>query len=321
LTGARRADISVLLPVFWREASPQAARALRRALDSVLAQEYPEDVEVLLIDDGSPSPVQDSFRGTAYATDRRLRWLRLPRNGGLVHALDLGLQAARHELIARIDADDAWRPGKIGKQLQLFAADPGLSITATGLRLVYADGAPGAAGVDDLRPGDWQGILEFFRTVGCPFPHGSVLGLRAVFRLLGGYSHDPRFAHCEDFHLWGTWLRFFKPAMVEEVLYDYTVSATSISGTHAEEQRRAARVVQQTFLDLGDTRRIPAALEGLSATTGLSLLETGALCHQAWKHRQPGGLPVEGLAHLRVLMPDRILLAAGGPGAARLSFG
>jgi hypothetical protein len=303
----RPADISVLLPVFWRKATPQGASELRRAIDSVLGQEYPEEVEVLLIDDGSPSTVEDAFRGTAYASDRRLRWLRLPRNGGLVNALNFGLVAARHELIARIDADDAWRPGKIAKQLKLFEADPDLSITATGMRLVYPEGTPG---VDHVRPGDWQGILQFFRTVGCPFPHGSVLGLRSVFRLLGGYSHDPRFSHCEDFNLWGTWL-----------LYDYTVSATSVSGTHGEQQRRASRMVQQAFLDLGDTRRIPAALEALSVITGRSLLETGALCHQAWKHRQAGSLPASALEPLRVLLPDRTLLVEGGPAAApRLAF-
>ena len=315
---SRAASISVLLPVFWRARTPQAERELRRALDSVLGQEYPEAVEVLLIDDGSPAPVADAFKGTAYTTDARLRWLRLPRNNGLVHALNTGLVAARHELIARIDADDAWRPGKIEKQLRLFEADPDLTITATGMRLVHANGEPD---IDHVRPGDWQGILRFFRTVGCPFPHGSVLGLRSVFRLLGGYSHDPRFSHCEDFNLWGTWLRFFKPVMLEEVLYDYTVSATSVSATHAEPQRLASRRVQRTFLDLGDTRRIPAALEAVSRIAGLSLLESGALCHQAWKHRQPGRLPVAALEHLRVLMPDRTLLVAGGTSAAtRVTF-
>jgi glycosyltransferase involved in cell wall biosynthesis len=267
-------DISVVLPVLWRRDSAEAAADLRRALDSVLDQSYPAKLEILIIDDGSATAVADAFAGTAYAADPRLRWLRLPRNGGLVNALNVGLASARYDFIGRIDSDDSWHPGKIEKQAQLFERDPALTIAATGMRLVHQSGEPD---IDHVRPGDWQGILKFFTTVGCPFPHGSILARRSVFTLLGGYPHDPRFSHCEDFALWGIWLRFFKPAMVEEVLYDYTVSASSVSGVHGDQQLRGSGLVQQTFIDLGDPSKLPGALEALSRELGVSLYEAGRL--------------------------------------------
>lgn len=308
-----RLDVSVVLPVFWRKREPRHARELARALDSVLAQRYPGELEVLVVDDGSPEPVADAFAGTAYRADPRVRWLRLPRNGGLVNALNVGLHAASHELIARLDADDAWRPTKMEKQLRLLAEDPDLTLVATGMRLVHEDGTPP---VDLVRPGDWQGILRFFVTEGCPFPHGSVVARRSAYLLLGGYSHDPRLSHCEDFALWGVWLRFFKPAMVEEVLYDYTVAATSVSNVHREQQRQASGHVQRTFLALGDTSRFPAALRGLAAELGVSLFEAGRLAYLLWKYRTPTPLPEGALEHLRRLLPDRrIAFTSGARGA------
>jgi glycosyltransferase involved in cell wall biosynthesis len=307
-----RLDVSVVLPVFWRKRLPHHASELRRALDSVLQQTYAGALEVLVIDDGSVEPVADAFAGTAYHSDPRIRWLRLPRNGGLVNALNVGIASASHELIARLDADDAWRPTKMEKQLRLLAADPDLSLVATGMRLVHSSGEPD---VDLVRPGDWRGILRFFVTEGCPFPHGSVVARRSAYLLLGGYSHDPRLSHCEDYALWGIWLRFFKPAMIEEVLYDYTVSPTSVSNVNREQQRQASGHVQRTFLGLGDTSRFPAALLAVAAELDVSLFEAGRFCYRLWKYAQPTVVPEAAVDHLRCLLPDRRIVISRAPAA------
>ncbi len=313
--GAALRDVSVLLPVFWREVSARARDDLVRAISSVLDQRYPGALEVLVIDDGSAQPVAGALADAPWARDPRVRVIRLPRNGGLVNALNTGLSAARHGLVARIDADDAWRPGKIEKQLALLESDPELTIVATGMRLVHA--GPGTDR-DLVRPGDWLGILRFFSTEGCPFPHGSVLARRDVYRLLGGYPHAAAMSHCEDFALWGTWLRFFKPAMIEEVLFEYTVSATSVTAQHWEQQQAATRMVLRTFLDLGDVYAFPDALRRLAEAMGSSLLDAGRLAFRLWKYHTPAVVPDGAVEPLRVLLPDRRVLAttAGSePGA------
>jgi len=307
---AMHVSISVILPVFWRQPSPQAIRDLRRALDSVLGQSYPDAFEVLVVDDGSPNPVAGALAETAYAADSRIHWIRLPRNGGLVNALNVGLASARYDFVGRIDSDDSWRPGKIEKQARLLQQDPDLTIVGSGMRLVREDGSPDE---DLVRPGDWKGILNFFVTVGCPFPHGSIVARRSVFTLLGGYPHDMRFAHCEDYALWGVWLRFFKPAMVEEILYDYTVSTASVSGVHGHQQREGSGLVQQTFIDLGDSSRLPAALLGLSKELGVSLYEAGRLSFLLWKYRPTTALPEGAVEHLRILLPDRRIVLSRVP--------
>ena len=151
--------------------------------------------------------------------------------------------------------------------------------------------------------------------MGCPFPHGSVLARRDVWRLLGGYSHSPATAHCEDFALWGTWLRFFKPAMVEESLYQYTVSQKSISAIYSEQQMRASAVVTAQFRALDPVERVPAALHALAEALGVSLREAGAVAYTLWTFRGSVRAPAAALAPLRRLMPDRVVIeSAEGAG-------
>lgn len=296
---------SVLLPVLWRQVDDEVIRLLTRAIASIEDQAWPGPHEIVLIDDGSPVAVE-RFRARigSDALLANVRFLRSARNNGLVHGLNIGLAEARHPFIARMDADDAWWPGKIEKQFDLFRATPDLTITATGMHLV--DGA-GKITKTRIRPGDWTGILRFMVDSGCPFPHGSVLARRQIYRLLGGYSHDPATAHCEDYALWGTWLRFFRPAMVEEALYDYTISDGSISAVHEDQQRQATARVNTRFRALEPVEGIPQALGELAEATGLTMIQAGLLAHAAWAWRPTVWLPAEALAPLRALLPDRIV--------------
>ena len=296
--------ITVVLPVFMRDASIASLRLLREALDSVLGQEFPGPLELLVIDDGSPTPIV-RFADRLGSAALSVRWLRHDRNAGLVAALNTGLREASHPLIARQDADDRWCLGKISQQIEQFAADPDLTISATGMVRVRPDRSVIETHV---RPGDWSGILHFFTTGGCPFPHGSVLARRDVYRLLGGYPFEATFRHCEDYALWGTWLRFFKPAMVEAPLYEYLVTRQSMSSRFQQQQHTASQILRQRFgqLELADT--LPTALAQLAAALGTSLIDAGRVSYLMWQNPTcMVGLPEAALGALEAVLPDRVL--------------
>jgi glycosyltransferase involved in cell wall biosynthesis len=307
----RQLAVSVLLPVFFRDIGSEDIRLLRRALDSIRQQEFRDDYEVLVLDDGSAMEIEGVLRKLGDVDLDRLRFIRNRRNQGLVYTLNRGISEARFPLIARLDADDRWLPTKIKKQLDLMAADRDLAITATGMTLVTPEGDPLESHV---RPGDWTGILRFFVDVGCPFPHGSVLARRDIYTMLGGYSHNPASSHCEDYALWGIWLRFFKPAMVEEALYDYTVSSSSVSSVHGEQQRRASGVVNRQFRNLDLVARLPDALAELASVMGCSVLDAGMLAYKMWRFRVPVLLPVACIEPLRIILPDRHLMPSSQKG-------
>ncbi len=93
--------ISVIVPV-WR-----AERTLARCVDSLLKQTY-QNLEILLVDDGSPD--QSGALCDAYAKrDERVRVLHTT-NGGVSRARNLGLDAATGALIGFVDSDDWCEP-------------------------------------------------------------------------------------------------------------------------------------------------------------------------------------------------------------------
>jgi glycosyltransferase involved in cell wall biosynthesis len=117
--GGATPEVSVVLATHNRRHS------LPRAIASVLAQ---NDVcfELIVVDDGSC----DGTAGwLATLTDPRIRIVTIERNGGPSAARNLGLKTARAGLVAFLDSDDTYRPGRLVAPVAAFAADPTIVCT------------------------------------------------------------------------------------------------------------------------------------------------------------------------------------------------
>lgn len=101
-------------------------RFLGEAIESVRSQTY-EDWELLLVDDGSRDRSVEIAKAAAAADPSRVRYLRHPRGGnrGMSASRNLGVSQARGELIAFLDGDDVWLPGKLSEQVDVFDSEPG----------------------------------------------------------------------------------------------------------------------------------------------------------------------------------------------------
>ena len=95
-------SISVIIPCY------RAAATLRRAVDSALTG-APADLEVLLVDDGSPDDT-GALCDELAAANPRVRALHRA-NGGAGAARNTGLDAAHGDWVLFLDADDALLPG------------------------------------------------------------------------------------------------------------------------------------------------------------------------------------------------------------------
>jgi glycosyltransferase involved in cell wall biosynthesis len=93
---------------------------IEEAIDSVLSQEFPADqMEVLVVDDGSTDDTAERVK--KYGA--QVHYLRKP-NGGQASAFNFGFARARGEIIALLDGDDTWLPGKLRRIVEAFAGDP-----------------------------------------------------------------------------------------------------------------------------------------------------------------------------------------------------
>ncbi|HVW17684.1 MAG TPA: glycosyltransferase, partial [Solirubrobacteraceae bacterium] len=118
----------------------QYGRFLPQSLDSVLAQDYPAELlDVVVVDDGSTDDTPVVLARYAAAHPQRITVVR-QRNAGTVAAINRGLELARGELIAILDADDAWLPHKTRTQVEMLQANPRLGLVHSDMTAIDGDG-------------------------------------------------------------------------------------------------------------------------------------------------------------------------------------
>ncbi len=114
MAAPNRSLVSVVIPTY------NCARYLTGAIESALGQSY-EPVEVIVVDDGST----DNTREVANRFPDRIRYHYQP-NAGLAAARNQGIQLAKGEMVAFLDADDLWLRRKLELQCSVLAEDPAI---------------------------------------------------------------------------------------------------------------------------------------------------------------------------------------------------
>jgi glycosyltransferase involved in cell wall biosynthesis len=128
MAGMPRLDVSVVIPTYNRAAL--VARAVRSALATL-----EDGDEVIVPDDGSTD-------GTAAALlefGPRVRHLALPHRGA-GPTRNAGIAAARGPLVAFLDSDDEWLPGKTALQRRFHEARPDVLFSFTDFAVREEDG-------------------------------------------------------------------------------------------------------------------------------------------------------------------------------------
>lgn len=112
--------ISVVIPLYNKE------KQIRKTLQSVLDQTY-QKFEIVVINDGS---TDNSAEEVKRNKDPRIRLIN-QQNAGVSAARNRGIEEAKYELIAFLDADDEWKPKYLQTQYNLYAKYPQCGMYAT----------------------------------------------------------------------------------------------------------------------------------------------------------------------------------------------
>jgi glycosyltransferase involved in cell wall biosynthesis len=178
--------VSIILPTRNR------AGELRGAADSVLRQTFAE-WECLVVDDGSSDGTPEVARELA-REDRRVRAVRRDPGGSLGAARNAGLAVARGELVAFLDDDDRWLPGKLALQTHLLEEDADAAM-AFGRVELFGD----AEGVWPRRPAPRRPTLRELLASNF-IPLSTVVARRRAVERAGGFAEN--FPVSEDYDLW-----------------------------------------------------------------------------------------------------------------------
>lgn len=178
--------VSVVIPTYQR------AHYLGGAIDSAL-QQADADVEVIVVDDGSTDETADVARSYG---DRIVFVQQANRREGA--ARNAGVSRARGSLVAFLDSDDLWLPGKLARDIGAFQMQPRAGLLFS--RAVFID--PSGRELRRSRPAPpiTAGPAGLVRENYIPL--STVVVPIDVLREVGGFSELPEMSGSYDWHLW-----------------------------------------------------------------------------------------------------------------------
>jgi len=178
--------VSVLLPVY------NSASYLRESIESILNQSF-KKYELLIICEpctDNSSEIINSYK------DSRIIHIQNEKRLGLANSLNKGIELARGEYIARMDADDVSLPERLARQVDFLETHPEIGVLGTGFHIMDGYGNTSHAVQFPMQDSVLRWCLCFYN----PIVHPSVMMRRKIVEQAGGYSSD--MTHAEDYDLW-----------------------------------------------------------------------------------------------------------------------
>ena len=203
----------------------------------------------MLVQDGPvPPELADTIAHLADTSPVPVKHVVMDANVGLGPALDRGLEACAHEIVARMDADDISVPDRFERQLPVIEA--GADIVGSGL-LEFGSSVDEIVGrrTPPTDPDEIRRVIRFRD----PFNHPTVVYRRSAVQAAGGYSD---MALMEDYLLFTRMVEGgARPANLAEPLVCYRVGAGAYARRGGRQLLRSELALQRRFRDLGITTR------------------------------------------------------------------
>lgn len=226
--------VSVVMSVY------DDAAWLPASLESVLGQSLRE-LELIAVDDGSTDATPRILAGAA-RRDSRVRVLRVP-HGRPARALNRGLEEARGEFVARLDADDLAHPERLATQVDFLRARPAVGIVGSDIEKIDESGRVIAR---QPRPRDDVSI-RFKALLWCPFTSSAVTLRRAVLERTR-LRFDETLRGSEDYAFFAHLLEHAEGANLARPLARYRVRDSGYSRRNrAEFQAIAVSIAQEVL--------------------------------------------------------------------------
>jgi glycosyltransferase involved in cell wall biosynthesis len=235
---------SLLVPVYDGDRPDY----LRRAFRSAVHDQTVRPDQVIIVRDGPVrAELAECLDELCASSPVPVTFVPLPRNAGLGPALDRGLAASEHDVVARMDADDVAMPHRFAVQVPLTAdAD----IVGSGL-LEFSGDTDQIVG-QRVPPVGQEKIARYAR-MHDPFNHPTVVYRRSAVRAAGGYG-DLKLM--EDYALFARMLQNGARAVnVAEPLVWYRVGETAFKRRGGTALLRSELRLQREFRKNGFTSR------------------------------------------------------------------
>jgi glycosyltransferase involved in cell wall biosynthesis len=244
--------VTVLMPVRNGE------KYVRESVESVLKQTF-ADFEFIIIDDGSTDNTVSVIKSY---NDSRIRIVEQEHD--FVGALNRGLQMAKGEYIARMDADDVMHTERLRIQVKRMTLNPEITVLSSWASAFGDDGSI----MPPMKTGEGyveEPVLEMLR--GNFVIHPSVM-LRTSF-IRNHNLEYPDYPQAEDYKLWFEIAKLGGKFYIEpQLLMNFRVSSTQITSVKRETMFEQTVRIKKEILDYLVRKEQSDELESLQTVTG-----------------------------------------------------
>jgi len=222
--------VSVLIPVHGD------GQFLAESLDSIYNQQFSKiyTYEVIVVLDRVSHDVRmilDNYKKI------NLLVIDSPSEG-IVAALNAGIDSAKGEFIARLDADDQMLPERLIKQVEYLISHENVLVVGSQVNLIDSKGNYISESRYETDPSDIRRLMK----VSCQISHPTTMYRKNALSESKGYRDFYR--HAEDYDLWVRLLRLGDISIIDEPLLNYRIHENQISVTKAREQFFATYAVR-----------------------------------------------------------------------------
>lgn len=225
--------ISVVMSVYNGE------KYLAEAIDSILAQTY-KDFEFIIVNDCSKD---NSLEIIKKYSDSRIVLINNEKNLGLTKSLNLAIEKAQGDYIARMDADDISLPNRFEIQMEEFHKIPNLTLCGTWAVQINEKGEETGEITPVISNAEITASMIFYNQ----FVHSTVIFNKKNFFEAGGYNEE--IIKGQDYNLW---LQFIKNGYelknIDKLLVKYRDHVENISKTNSSSQNQFAVISIKDFI-------------------------------------------------------------------------
>ena len=216
-----------------------AEKYIAEAVDSILGQTF-GDFEFIILNDCSTDRTEEII--LSY-DDPRIVYLKNEQNMGVAATLNRGLEIAKGEYIARMDADDISLPERFALQTAYLDTHPQVAVVGSSVELFGSQ--------KSLRHfSETSQKLKVDLLFGCCFAHPSVM--MRITMITGLHGYDPAFNGVEDYHLWARVSQKYDLACLPQTLLRYRIHPNQITQTVTPKKQSLIDAIKALQLkDLG----------------------------------------------------------------------
>ncbi len=218
--------ISIVMPLYNKESS------ILKTIQSVISQTY-TDYELIVVNDGS---TDNGTKIVENYPDIRINLIN-KENGGVCSARNRGIQEAKGEYIALMDADDLWDVKYLEEQVKMMNDFPDAAMWS----INYAETRNGkiVRRVPTGLPDGYRGYVEHYfempERVSDLFHPSSTVIRREVFDKVGLF--DERIKYAEDSDMWFRVNALYKTAFYDRYMVSYQLDAENRAMTRRRDLR------------------------------------------------------------------------------------